>query len=76
DYDMGLFIRLKILRRKLAEEKRVPSYIIFSDVSLQEMASHLPTTRGEFLRIKGVGQQKLDDYGDLFIKEIEGFLEE
>jgi len=76
DYDMGLFIRLKILRRKLANDKNVPSYIIFSDVSLQEMASVLPTTRGEFLRIKGVGQQKLDDYGDLFIKEIEGFLEE
>jgi len=75
-YDMGLFIRLKILRRKLAEEKNVPSYIIFSDVSLQEMASELPTTYKEFLRIKGVGQQKLDDYGEKFIKEIEDFLNE
>lgn len=76
EYNKGLFIKLKILRRKLADEKKVPPYVIFSDNSLQEMAFYLPKDRDEFLNIKGVGQQKLDDFGDLFIKEIENYFKE
>jgi len=73
-YDLELFIKLKILRRQLADERKVPPYIIFNDVSLQDMATELPTTPEEFLRIKGVGQQKLDDLGEIFIEEIKKFL--
>ncbi|MEX0920208.1 MAG: RecQ family ATP-dependent DNA helicase [Candidatus Pacearchaeota archaeon] len=76
DYDKKLFIKLKILRRKIADERKVPPYIIFSDVSLQEMAFCLPKNSEEFLEIKGVGQQKLEDFGGLFLKEIRNYLGE
>lgn len=72
-YDKKLFIKLKILRKELADEKEVPAYIIFNDASLQEMASKLPKTRYEFLEIKGVGQQKLEDFGDQFLKVIKNY---
>jgi ATP-dependent DNA helicase RecQ len=48
----------------------VPAYIIFSDVSLREMARNHPTNSKEFRRIPGVGEQKLKDFGDTFLKEI------
>jgi ATP-dependent DNA helicase RecQ len=55
--DEVLFERLRGLRRKLADERAVPAYIIFSDVSLREMRGDYPTTAGEFRRIPGVGEQ-------------------
>src|SRR5216110_108648 len=59
--DEALFERLRSLRRKLADERNVPAYVIFSDVSLREMARQYPTNTGEFRRIAGVGEQKLKD---------------
>src|SRR5437867_1014474 len=59
--DEALFEKLRTLRRKLADERDVPAYIIFSDVALREMARAYPTTTAEFGRIPGVGQQKLRD---------------
>ncbi|MDQ6913618.1 MAG: DNA helicase RecQ, partial [Verrucomicrobiota bacterium] len=55
--DEALFERLRILRRKLADERNVPAYVIFSDVSLREMARSLPTRLGDFARVPGVGEQ-------------------
>ncbi len=69
--DEILFDRLRVLRRKLADERDVPAYVIFSDVSLREMARRCPTTLEEFGRIPGVGQQKLRDFGEAFIEAIE-----
>jgi len=68
--DEALFARLRALRRKLADERGVPAYIIFSDVSLREMAKNYPTNSTEFLRIPGVGEQKLKDFGKAFLSEI------
>jgi len=68
--DEALFTRLRALRRKLADERGVPAYIIFSDVSLREMARNYPTNSTEFRRIPGVGEQKLKDFGEAFLKEI------
>ncbi len=68
--DETLFARLRALRRQLADERGVPAYIIFSDVSLREMARNYPTNSTEFRRIPGVGEQKLKDFGEAFMSEI------
>lgn len=62
-----LFEMLRVLRKRLADEQNVPPYIIFSDVTLSEMASSLPQTKEEFADIKGVGKQKLAKYAESFL---------
>ena len=54
-----------------ADERGVPAYIIFSDVSLREMATKYPANSTEFRRIPGVGEQKLKDYAEPFLAEIQ-----
>ncbi len=71
--DELLFDRLKLLRRQIAVEDNVPAYVIFSDATLTEMASEQPVNSNEFLAIQGVGQQKLEKYGELFIDLIRQF---
>ncbi len=68
--DEALFEHLRVLRRKLADERDVPAYIIFSDVALREMARACPTTGAEFSQIPGVGQQKLRDFAQPFTAAI------
>jgi ATP-dependent DNA helicase RecQ len=72
--DEALFDHLRGLRRKLADERNVPAYVIFSDVSLREMARNYPTTTTEFRRIPGVGEQKLKDFAEAFLSEIKNYL--
>src|SRR6059058_2135145 len=74
DCDESLFERLRASRRQLADERGVPAYIIFSDVSLREMARNYPTTEGEFRRISGVGAQKLKDFAEPFLSAINNYL--
>jgi ATP-dependent DNA helicase RecQ len=71
--DEVLFERLRALRRRLADERGVPAYIIFSDVSLREMARKYPINSSEFRRIAGVGEQKLKDFGEAFMREIKSY---
>ena len=68
--DEGLFEQLRVLRRQLADERDVPAYVIFSDVSLREMARRYPTTEKEFEEIPGVGERKLRDFAEVFIEAI------
>ena len=68
--DEVLFARLRALRRRLADERGVPAYIIFSDVSLREMARKYPMNSTEFRRVAGVGEQKLKDFGEIFMSAI------
>src|SRR5205823_10028 len=72
--DKALFELLRMLRRKLADERDVPAYVVFSDVSLREMARAYPTTASEFRRMPGVGEQKLKDFAEPFLSEIKGYL--
>ncbi|HTD68111.1 MAG TPA: RecQ family ATP-dependent DNA helicase, partial [Candidatus Limnocylindria bacterium] len=72
--DEVLFEKLRALRKRLADERGVPPYIIFSDVALRQMARVYPANESEFMRISGVGQLKLRDFGALFIAEISTFL--
>jgi ATP-dependent DNA helicase RecQ len=72
--DELLFDRLRALRRKLADERGLPAYIVFSDVSLREMARTYPNTSTEFRQVPGVGEQKMKDFGETFLTEIKRFL--
>jgi ATP-dependent DNA helicase RecQ len=72
--DELLFERLRALRRRIAEERDVRPYIIFSDVSLREMANRYPATEAEFAAIPGVGQQKRADFAAVFLAEIADYL--
>jgi ATP-dependent DNA helicase RecQ len=68
--DRALFERLRALRKKLADEREVPAFVVFSDRTLQDMAARRPRTRSELLDLYGVGQKKLEEYGDFFLAEI------
>lgn len=57
-----LYLELKKLRLKLANEKSVPAFVIFADRTLEDISAKLPQTRAEFSNIYGVGKQKLEDY--------------
>lgn len=68
--DDVLFEKLRQLRRRIADERNVPSYIVFSDVSLRQMARTYPADSVAFSRISGVGDKKLDEFGRAFMDEI------
>jgi ATP-dependent DNA helicase RecQ len=68
--DPALFLRLKSLRKTLADSQGVPPYVIFPDKSLREMATIRPCDQEHFAGISGVGEYKLGKYGPAFIDEI------
>jgi ATP-dependent DNA helicase RecQ len=68
--DAGLFERLRALRKRLADEQRVPAYVVFSDATLAEMAARKPATEEALLEVSGVGQSKLQRYGGAFLEVI------
>jgi len=68
--DETLFERLRELRKRLADERDVPAYIIFSDVALRQMARNYPERERDFARISGVGEKKLREFGEVFLDEI------
>jgi ATP-dependent DNA helicase RecQ len=67
DEDLGLWEALRACRQTLASEHNVPAYVIFHDRTLQEMLAYRPQTASEMLGISGVGQTKLDRYGERFL---------
>jgi len=73
--DEALFERLRGLRKRLADERGVPPYIVFSDVALRQMARNYPSNEREFTRISGVGERKLAEFGKIFLGEIASFLQ-
>jgi ATP-dependent DNA helicase RecQ len=66
-YDDALFNKLRQLRKDLADKYDVPAYVIFSDVSLRQMARDYPSNEQEFLQISGVGIRKLQEFGSMFL---------
>ncbi len=72
--DEMLFEQLRRLRKQLADDRGVPPYIVFSDVSLRQMARYYPANEAEFARISGVGERKLEEFGKDFMEGIAGFL--
>lgn len=76
EYDEILFDKLRILRKKIAESLNVPPFVIFSDVALREMAYYFPANESGFLRITGVGEQKLKNFGKYFLPAIKNYIKE
>ncbi len=68
--DSPLFEALKQLRRRLADERNVPAYVVFSDATLLAMTEAQPKTEAELLSISGVGPKKLETFGDAFLEAI------
>ena len=66
--DDPLWFILKDKRTQLAREQGVPPYVIFHDSTLLEMLNRRPTSLTELAKISGVGQAKLDRYGDAFLQ--------
>ncbi len=68
--DAELFDRLRNLRKRIAAEATVPPYVVFSDATLRAMCLARPANEGQMLQVSGVGQAKLERYGDEFLREI------
>ena len=70
----GLFEHLRKFRATVAKERSLPPYLIFNDASLKEMEKYAPRTEAAMLEISGVGARKMEVYGELFLTEINAYL--
>lgn len=66
-YENPIFERLNEVRREIAEKEGIAPYVLLSDVTLMELADKKPTNRWEMLKIKGIGNQKFENYGKHFL---------
>jgi ATP-dependent DNA helicase RecQ len=73
--DEILFERLRGLRKKLADERRVPAYIVFGDTTLRAMARYYPASADAMEGIPGMGEKKRAEFGKIFATEIAAYLE-
>ncbi|WP_226668883.1 DNA helicase RecQ [Microbulbifer aggregans] len=73
--DQPLWDALRSLRKQLAEERGVPPYVVFHDATLREMLSAKPRNREEMLAISGIGDSKLERFGDDFLQLLADFAE-
>ena len=71
-----LFIILKELRMEISREEKIPPYMVFGDSTLKELSNRMPITDEQFLDISGVGNSKLNKYGDKFMAKIKEYIEE
>ena len=71
--DKGLFESLRQLRRGIAQSKQVPAYVVFGDASLRDMARRRPSTGEVLLAVRGVGEKKRQQYGQIILDEIKKY---
>lgn len=74
DEDAGLWEALRACRKALADEQGIAPYMVFHDATLMEMMEQQPTTQYELLNISGVGESKLEKFGDAFLEAIRAYL--
>jgi ATP-dependent DNA helicase RecQ len=70
-----LFEELRAVRKRIADLEKVPPFVIFSDAALKDMCVKVPKTSEAFLEVSGVGQNKLQKYGEEFLAAIRAFCE-
>ncbi|MBS4029924.1 MAG: DNA helicase RecQ [Clostridiales bacterium] len=68
--DDTLFEKLRNLRKEIADRENIPPYIVFADSTLREMSESCPLDHQSMLNIKGVGEQKLQRFGDQFMQVV------
>jgi ATP-dependent DNA helicase RecQ len=73
EYDHNLLEKLRVLRKQIADESDTAPWMIFSDISLQEMAHYFPSDKNNFSKIEGVGIRKLESFGDAFLEVINNY---
>lgn len=71
--DAELFERLRMLRRDLAQERGVPPYIVCSDKTLRGICRLRPSSREELLDVPGIGEAKLQEYGEALLGAVAAF---
>ncbi|EJZ83766.1 DNA helicase RecQ [Slackia piriformis] len=71
--EVELFERLRVLRKNIADANGIAPYIVFSDKALRDMCARMPATPEAFLLVSGVGEKKLERYGEEFLAEIAAF---
>ena len=76
EYDRTLFEELRALRKRIADQRGVPPFVIFGDVTLQQMATYFPQRSESLSRISGVGAAKLDQFGQEFLSVIRRYARE
>ena len=74
--DEVLLKMLKELRKKEADTRRIPPFVIFQDPSLEDMATQYPVTKDDLVHINGVGEGKIKKFGEPFIKLIAKYVED
>ena len=74
--DEILFNRLRELRKKLADERKVPAYVIFGDATLRQMAREYPQSDESMANIFGMGQKKRAEFSEIFAREISSYLQD
>jgi ATP-dependent DNA helicase RecQ len=70
--DVVLFERLRMLRRAVAARLRVPPYVVFHDSVLRDVAAATPRTMAELAEVRGLGEKKLERYGDAVLRVVAG----
>lgn len=75
NYNIDLFEILKSLRKEIADNLRVPPFIVFSDAAIRDMCIKYPLNKGEFLKVTGVGEVKAEKYGSRFMDVIKEYID-
>jgi ATP-dependent DNA helicase RecQ len=75
NYNKDLFETLRALRKKIADELKVPPFVVFSDAALKDMCIKYPQNNAEFLKVSGVGEIKAEKYGSEFMDAIKKYIE-
>ena len=73
---VALFEKLRSVRTELAAEKSVPPYIICSDKTLKDMCAKLPRDKEQLADVYGMGEQKIQNYGEAFVTAVNAFVAE
>jgi ATP-dependent DNA helicase RecQ len=71
EVDSELFEKLRTLRLRIADERGVPAFLVFSDATLREMARRHPGSLEELSLVSGVGERKLRDFGPRFLRVLQ-----
>lgn len=75
DYHEDLFAELRDLRKVIADERNVPPYVLFSDATLKALSRYFPVTKEDMLKVKGIGEKKYEQYGEVFLAVIKEWRE-